>query len=156
MRMSINGIRLLAQWEGSRSHVYQDAVGNDTIGVGHLLTDQDLQTGQIIINGVPVNYYDGLTENQIFDLLAQDLEQFEQAVTNKVTVPLNQNQFDVLTSFAFNVGIGNFSRSTLLKVLNQGRYEQVPYELRRWTTADGQELPGLVKRRNNEIQLWYS
>lgn len=156
MRMSINGIRLLAEWEGSRSQVYQDALGKQTIGVGHLLTGRELQTGQIMIDGVPVNFYNGLTENQIFDLLAQDLERFERSVTEKVVVPLRQSQFDALVSFSFNVGVGNFESSTLLKVLNQGRYDEVPNEFRRWNKGNGKVLPGLVKRRENEIELWYS
>jgi len=103
---------------------------------------------------VPVKYAGGLTQQQANDLLAQDLVPTEQAVNGGVKVALNQNQFDALTSFTFNVGIGAFRGSTLLKVLNQGQYDQVPTQLLRWTRSGGQLVQGLVNRRQNEIKLW--
>ena len=67
-----------------------------------------------------------------------------------------QSQFGALVSFAFNVGIAAFSRSTLLARLNRGHYSAVPGELRRWAHANGKKLPGLVRRREAEIRLWES
>jgi lysozyme len=61
-----------------------------------------------------------------------------------------------LVSFAFNVGIGAFNGSTLLKLLNQGEVHQVPIQLMRWTKAGGKELTGLVVRRKAEADLWNS
>lgn len=87
-------------------------------------------------------------------MLKQELEPIRQAVDELVKVPLNQNQLEALTSFTFQVGLGTFSSSTLLKVLNEGKYERVPDELRRWNKAGGRELPGLVQRRKAEIELW--
>ena len=103
---------------------------------------------------MPVEYSNGLTGDQVTDLLSQDVTPAENAVNNGVKVPLNQNQFDALVSFTFNVGVGAFTSSTLLKVLNQGQYDQVPTQLLRWTRAAGQVVQGLVNRRQNEIDLW--
>lgn len=154
MQMSQHGLSLLEQWEGFKLQVYRDSAGLPTIGVGHLLTRSELTSGKIIINGVPVKYSGGLTQQQVNDLLAQDVGPAEQAVGDGVKVARNQNQFDALTSFTFNVGIAAFRGSTLLRMLNQGQYDQVPAQLLRWTRAGGQVVPGLLNRRQNEIKLW--
>ena len=154
MQMSQHGLSLLEQWEGFKLQVYRDSAGLPTIGVGHLLTRSELTSGKIIINGVPVKYANGLTQQQVNDLLAQDVRPTEQAVNDCVKVALNQNQFDALASFTFNVGIAAFRGSTLLRLLNQGQYNQVPTQLLRWTRAGGQVVPGLLNRRQNEIKLW--
>jgi lysozyme len=101
-----------------------------------------------------VEYAGGLTDQQTLDLLAQDVKPAEQAVDGGVQVALNQNQFDALVSFTFNVGVGAFQSSTLLKVLNQQQYDEVPAQLLRWTRAAGKVVQGLVNRRQNEINLW--
>jgi len=154
MQISQNARKLLAQWEGVRNAVYDDAAGLPTIGVGHLLTQDELDSGTIEINGQVVEYRHGLSDQQVLDLLSQDLVGFVKAVDKAVQVPLSQNQFDALVSFAFNVGTGAFEKSTLLKVLNQGQYDQVPGQLRRWVKADGKTVDGLVNRREKEIALW--
>ena len=154
MQMSPQGLQLLEQWEGFELEVYNDSAGLPTIGVGHLLTKSELSSGKITINGVSVKYSDGLTQQQVTDLLAQDVEPAAAAVNNGVKVPLNQNQFDALVSFTFNVGAAAFTGSTLLKLLNQKQYDQVPTQLLRWTRAGGRVVQGLVNRRNNEIKLW--
>ena len=154
MQMSQHGLDLLTQWEGCELKVYNDAAGLPTIGVGHLLTKSELMSGKINIGGVPVKYADGITSQQAEQLLAQDLGPTEAAVNNGVKVKLSQNQFDALTSFTFNVGVSAFTNSTLLKVLNQGQYAQVPEQLMRWTRAGGRVVQGLVNRRQNEIKLW--
>ena len=154
MQMSQHGLSLLEQWEGFKLQVYKDSAGLPTIAVGHLLTRSELTSGKIVINGVPVKYSGGLTQQQVTDLLAQDVVPAQQAVNTGVKVALNQNQFDALVSFTFNVGNGAFLGSTLLKVLNQGQYDQVPTQLLRWTRAGGVVVQGLVNRRQNEIKLW--
>jgi lysozyme len=154
MQMSQNGLELLTQWEGCELKVYNDSAGLPTIGVGHLLTRSELTSGKITIGGVPVKYAAGITQQQAEQLLAQDLDPAEAAVNGGVKVTLSQNQFDALTSFTFNVGVGAFSSSTLLRLLNQGQYAQVPEQLMRWTRAGGRVVQGLVNRRQNEIKLW--
>jgi lysozyme len=154
MQMSANGLSLLEQWEGFKLKLYKDSAGLPTIGVGHLLTKSELTSGKITIAGVPVKYANGLTEQQVTDLLAQDVKPASSAVNTGVKVPLDQNQFDALCSFTFNVGVAAFTGSTLLKVLNQKQYDDVPAQLLRWTRAGGKVVQGLVNRRNNEIKLW--
>ncbi|MBI1929684.1 lysozyme [Candidatus Poribacteria bacterium] len=152
--MSEKGKKLLAEWEGVKLQVYKDVAGLPTIGVGHLLTRDELTSGKIWIRGGPIKYANGLTKEQVMDLLGQDLEEFEKVVNNSVKVELKQNQFDALVSFTFNVGANAFKNSTLLKVLNQGQYEEVPNQLRRWVYAGGQKVQGMINRREKEINLW--
>lgn len=154
MQTSENGLELLKQWEGFKLNVYNDSAGLPTIGVGHLITQSERSSGDIVINGVAVPYAGGLTQQQVLDLLSQDVKPAEQSVNNGVKVPLDQNQFDALVSFTFNVGGGAFAGSTLLKVLNQQQYTEVPNQLLRWTKAGGKVVQGLVNRRENEIKLW--
>lgn len=155
-KMSDNGRRLLTQWEGKENRVYRDSAGLLTIGVGHLLTKDEITSGKILIAGVPVKYESGLTDQQIDKLLEHDLSWAESAVNTYIDVELNQNQFDSLVSFTFNVGKQAFYSSTLRKVLNQGRYDLVPAQLMRWVRAGGNVVDGLVNRRNNEIKLFLS
>ena len=154
MEISENGKKLLAEWEGIELRVYRDVAGLPTIGVGHLLTKDELASGKIKILGVPAQYADGLTAQQALDLLAQDLRPAADAVTSSVKVPLTQNQFDALVAFAFNIGVEAFKDSTLLKLLNQSQYSEVPAQMRRWVHAGNQVVRGLQARRENEVALW--
>ena len=83
-----------------------------------------------------------------------NLVEFEKYVEKYVTVSLTQNQFDALVSWTFNLGPGNLKESTMLKKLNQGLYEEVPDEMRRWNKAGGEVLEGLVRRRDAEAELF--
>lgn len=154
MRMSDHGRELLTEWEGSSHEVYQDVAGLPTIGVGHLLTRDELTSGKILIFGEPIKFHDGLTSLQIDRLLTQDLAGAEGAVNSGITVALNQNQFDALVSFVFNVGRQAFYTSTLRKILNDGKYVKVPEQLRRWNRSGGKVVQGLINRRENEIKLF--
>ena len=154
MQVGQAGKQLFKEWEGLRTHVYLDSGGEPTIGIGHLLTRDERASGKIWINGQPVRYANGLSEQQCWDLLEQDLDIAEAAVNDRVIVPLTQNQFDALVSFAFNVGAEAFRKSTLVRALNQGQYDQVPTQLRRWVRDNGVVVPGLVNRREKEIDLW--
>jgi lysozyme len=152
--MSKNGLSLLKAWEGCVLHQYKDPAGLPSIGIGHLLTRAELASGKIVINGLPVKYTAGITTQQALDLLAQDLIPAERAVNTGVKVGLTQNQFDALTSFAFNAGDGAFAGSTLLRLLNQGQYSQVPAQLMRWVHAGGEVCDVLKDRRAAEVKLW--
>jgi lysozyme len=154
MRVDDHGKAKLSEWEGCREESYLDSGGEPTIGVGHCLTRAERISGKLLIDGVSVDYCNGLTAQQCLDLLAQDLAGTEKAVSDAVTVPLTQNQFNALVSFAFNVGNEAFRSSTLLKCLNQGQYEAVPTQLRRWVYDNGVVVQGLRNRRENEITLW--
>lgn len=154
MKISQHGLRLLTLWEGSKPKVYKDSAGLPTIGVGHLLLKHEIAADAINIAGKLVRLRFGLTEAQISDLLAQDIVRFEDAINRNVKITLKQNQFDALVSFIFNVGVTSFVRSSLLKAINSGHIAAVPEQLRRWTMVNGKQVPGLVNRREKEIDLW--
>ncbi|NJO61527.1 MAG: lysozyme [Richelia sp. RM2_1_2] len=154
LKMSDRGLELLTAWEGFKTRVYKDSAGLPTIGVGHLLTKSELSSGKVMIKGVSVKVHNGLTHQQVVDLLEQDIVNYETTVNDVVTVKLNQKQFDALTSFCFNVGQRAFANSTLVKRLNAKAYNEVPAQLMRWTRAGGRVIKGLVNRRKNEIALW--
>ena len=154
MQVGQSGKKLFQEWEGLELNEYLDSGGAPTIGVGHLMTRSERMSGKIIINGKGVVYRKGLTVQQCWDLLDQDLDSAEASVNSMVKVPLNQNQFDALVSFVFNVGNNAFRDSTLLKMLNAGHFDQVPTQLRRWIRDNGKIVKGLINRREKEISLW--
>lgn len=141
MKMSATGLQLIKDSEGFVGHVYLDAVGKPTVGYGHLI-----KAGE--------DFSDGLTEEQATELLQNDVEWAENAVTAAVTVQLNQNQFDALVDFTFNLGAGALQGSSLLKLVNQGDFDDAADEFPKWVHAGGKVLPGLVTRRQAERDLW--
>ncbi|KQV91254.1 hypothetical protein ASD15_04215 [Massilia sp. Root351] len=154
MQIGDQGKALFREWEGVVPHVYLDSGGAPTIGIGHLLTPSERSSGKLWLRGQPLHYRDGISATECEALLEQDLEPVQRCVNEAVTVPLTQNQFDALVSFAFNVGNSAFLHSTLLKRVNAGRFEDVPFELARWNRDNNRVVAGLVNRRNKEIALW--
>lgn len=154
MEIGDQGKALFREWEGVVPHVYLDSGGAPTIGIGHLLTPSERSSGKLWLRGRPLDYHDGMSAEDCEALLEQDLEPVQRCVNGAVKVPLTQNQFDALVSFAFNVGNDAFLNSTLLKRLNAGRLDEVPSELARWNRDNKRVVPGLVNRRNKEIALW--
>lgn len=154
MQVGQSGKNLFMEWEGLELNEYLDSGGLPTIGIGHLMTRSERMSGKINIKGHPVVYRNGLSVQQCWDLLDQDLDVAEATVNSLVGAPLNQNQFDALVSFVFNVGGGAFRDSTLLKLLNAGQRDQVPAQLRRWNKVSGTVVRGLTNRREKEISLW--
>ena len=137
------GLRLIKTFEGSRLVVYRDSVGIPTVGYGHVVLQHDnLHVG------------DHITKQRAADFLRSDLHTAEHAVEQMVTSALTDNQFAALVSFVFNVGAGNLAKSTLLKRLNQGRYVDASNQFKLWVKARGQVLPGLIRRREAERQLF--
>ena len=143
-QISPHGLEKLKQWEGLKTKAYKDAGGVWTIGYGHTAMAGSPQPYQCQV----------ITAAEAENILLKDLVQYEAAIENNVNVKLNDNQFAALVSFAFNVGIGAFKNSTLLKKLNQGDFNAVPTELMKWTKAGGKKLQGLVNRRRAEGYLW--
>lgn len=97
---------------------------------------------------------DKITEPQAERDLQEELQEFGAQVLGVVDVSLLQNEFDALTSWTYNLGVGNLSSSTLLKKLNAGDKESVPSEMLRWNKAAGKVLAGLTARRQAEADLW--
>ena len=132
------GLKIIKYYEGLRLEAYRCAAGVWTIGYGHTAGVKQGQT---------------ITEEQAEEYLRQDCRKFEQYVNNAVYVPitaqLNQNQFDALVSFAFNLGAGN------LKKLCKGRNAaQIAVAMPQYCKAAGKTLTGLVRRREAEVALF--
>jgi lysozyme len=150
MKMSHEGLEHLTKAEGCRLKIYNDVAGYPTIGVGHLITEEELSSG--LIYGI--SYKSGISMEDCLAILAEDVKDAEAAVNKLVRVYITQNQFDALVSFVFNIGRYAFSRSTLLRKLNKQDRASVPYEMRRWVKAGGKTIPGLKNRREAEIAVW--
>jgi GH24 family phage-related lysozyme (muramidase) len=95
-----------------------------------------------------------ITEDVAEAIMSSTLREYEAAVRRYVTVPLNQNQFDALVDFAYNAGAQNLRTSTLLKKLNLADYTGAAEQFERWIYGGGKALPGLVKRRRLEMELF--
>ena len=133
--------------------------GIHVIGIDHTLSSKELQTGKIKIRDQLVPFENCITVRQAEELFDQDLEAHRKHVDRLVEVELTKNQREALAILSFNIGYPAFAQSTLLKKLNQGDYDSVPSELRRWSRAAGpsgqsQVIPGLIQRREREIKLW--
>ena len=145
MKCSEEGLSLIKKFEGCKLQSYLCAADVWTIGYGHT---KDVKSGMEI------------TQEMADAMLAADIEEFEMYVEQAVTVPLTQCQFDALVAWTFNLGPSNLNSSTMLKVLNQAKYELVPNEIKRWNKAGGKVLEGLIRRREAEAALfdakeWY-
>jgi lysozyme len=139
MKISQNGIDLIKHFEGLRLTAYRCTSGVLTIGYGHTKT---VKAGQRI------------TKATAEDLLRQDIKEYEDAVNRLVKVQISQNLFDALVSFAFNCGIGNLTKSTLLKkVNNKASWVELAPQFRRWSYGRGVKVAGLVRRREAEVLL---
>ena len=155
-KMSERGLEVLMELEGIENVIYKDVAGYPTVGVGHLLTKDELSSGKIVLSdGQVIDLREGrITDSEVKALLQDDIVRYEDAVNLYVTVAITQEHFDALTSFTFNVGAGAFSRSTLLRRLNAKRYADVPAQFKRWNRAGGRVVKGLINRRNVEIAMW--
>lgn len=132
-------IVLIAHFEGYESRPYRDVAGVLTVCYGH--------TGSDIVEGKEYSI------NECEELLKKDLAVAQKTVDRLVTYPLNDVQRAALYSFTYNVGIGAFQNSTLLKKLNAGDLDGACNQLRRWTYSGGKKWRGLEQRREIELQL---
>ena len=140
MKTSRAGIDLIKQFESFSSEPYLCPGNVWTNGYGH--------TKGVTKTTKPITPTDGEA------LLAEDLVEFEDAVTDALVVPVTQGQFDALVAFSFNVGAGAFRKSTLLKKLNAGDAVGAAAEFLRWNKAKGRVLGGLVRRRKAERDMF--
>lgn len=125
--------------EGCKLTAYRCPAGALTIGYGHT---RGVTAGQTI------------TQDDAELLLESDLDDAAEQVRSMVTVPLTQGQFDALCDFVFNLGAGRLRDSTLLRLLNEGRYAEAAAQFRFWVMSNGQALSGLVTRRAAERALF--
>jgi len=168
MNTSKNGRALIIGLEGFRSETYSDPAGKLTVGVGHLITEKELETGRIEVS-MPewvkphsLNWSSTITPIEIETLLTQDLRRFEYFI-NSYILPycpdLGQNRFDALVSFSFNIGTDNFRNSNSYTLLRNREYSKVPGIIKQWnkiTNKQGEKVVnnGLVNRRDKEIELF--
>ena len=130
----------VAGWEGCRLVAYKDVAGVMTIGYGH--------TGREVFSGLVIS------QELADEWLVDDLERHAAAIAPSVKVPVTQNQYVALLSFAFNVGAAAFKRSSVLKNLNAGAPMQAAESFRLWVKAGGKTVNGLVRRRAAERKLF--
>lgn len=143
--MKVSNLDLIINFEGFSGKPYLCPAGIPTIGVGSTRYP----------DGTKVTLSDHeVTKEEALSILRGTLESFEKTVNTLVKPKLTQNQFDALVSFVYNVGSGNFSSSTLLVKLNQGKYLEAANEFLKWNKAGGKPLSGLIRRRAAERELF--
>ena len=148
--LSKRGAQLIAEFEGLRQKLYNDPAGHCTIGIGHLVHKGRCNGGE------PAEFRRGISRERAYQLLQRDAQRMEQAVNN-LKVPLNQNQFDALVSFTYNLGPAwTVQKTGIRDALRARRYRDVPREMNKWVNAGGRPLPGLVRRRKAEGRLFAS
>jgi lysozyme len=148
MNISKTGIQLLKDFEGLRLNAYKCSAGVPTIGYGSTFypDKSNVKMGDVLRD-----------KNEAEILLINTLEDYDIYVSKYTkSVKLTQHQFDALVCFAYNVGLGNLSKSTLLKkVLSNPNDPTIPSEFAKWNRGGGVVLQGLVKRRKKEGELYF-
>lgn len=137
--LTISGAFLVAPNEGKINSTYIDPVGILTVCYGN--------TGEEAVKGKVYS------DDQCLDQLAEDLKEHDKQMMSYVHVPLTDFQHAAILSFTYNVGVGSFKSSTLLKKLNAKDYTGACNELPKWNKASGEILKGLVTRREAERQI---
>jgi lysozyme len=138
--LSSNGLGFIERHEGFSAKVYKDSAGNSTIGYGHLIKKGE-------------DFSKGITKEKAGELLAQDAKTAVDAVNANVTTTLSQSKFDAVVDFTYNVGGGNFGKSTLLKNINAGN-DVTKENFTDWNRAGGKVVEGLTTRRTDEFNLY--
>lgn len=146
--VSKRGLEMTMEREAWRQKPYNDASNFCTIGYGHLIKRAPCDST------IPAAWSRGLTRAEGKALLVEDMAKVQHTVMTLVKSKLSDAQYAALCDFVFNVGPTNFSKSKLLKVLNESRFEDVPAQLRRWTRAGPNHIAGLAHRREQEITLF--
>lgn len=131
--------KLVKHFEGLRLTAYQCSANVWTLGWGHT-------------RGVEQGDY--IDQDQAETWLDDDLHSCAKDIHRLVNVPLEQHQFDALSSWVFNLGGTNLKESTMLKVINGDIDGDIVFEMKRWNKSGGQILPGLIKRRDAEAEMW--
>jgi lysozyme len=144
VKVNEQGLALIRKFEGLRTGAYRDAAGVWTIGYGHTSMAGPPRVGR----GMKI------TRAEAASILARDVAGFAEGVASHVRVPISDSQFSALVSFAYNVGLENFRKSSVLRAVNDNDCCAVPRRLSLWVKAGGKVLPGLIKRRAAEGALF--
>jgi len=165
MKLSKAGADLMHRFEGCRNKPYLCPAHIWTIGYGHVLYQDQIRWPMVASEGKPARKEYSLkpedarvwSKAEIEELFAVDVASFERGVLRLIPgVVGRQGAFDALVSFAFNAGLGNLQRSTIRMKANRGDWEGAAEAFMAWTKGGGKELPGLVRRRKAEIELFLS
>lgn len=147
MKLGSKGLELIKSFEGFYSKPYLDPIGIPTIGYGATYYPNKKK---VTMKDKP------LTEKEASDLLKEMMTNYENDVKRLVKRELNQNQFDALVSFTYNLGSANLGKSTLLKKVNANPCDKtIKDEFLKWNKAGGKVLNGLTRRRNAEAELYF-
>lgn len=147
MKVTQKGIQLIKSFEGCLLNAYQDSVGIWTIGYG----------ATYYPNGTKVKIGDKISQQRANELLEYHINLFAKKVLPLLSVDLTENEFSALVSFAFNLGVGALSKSTLLKKVNSNPNDlTIKDEFLRWNKAGGKVLSGLTRRRKAEAELYFT
>ena len=148
MKCSDSGIRLIQEFEGLRLTSYLCSAGVPTIGYG----------ATYYADGSKVKLGQTITRDQANQLLKDHLKEFEGSVIGLLnTTKVNQNQFDALVSFCFNLGAGNLAKSQLLRIVKANPNDpKIALEFAKWNRAGGEVSRGLVRRRKKEAELYFT
>lgn len=146
MQISQNGLNLIKQFEGFYSKPYLCPAGIPTIGYGNTFYEDGTKVK------LDNNEITEQRSNELLEFIAN--KNFGRFINIAVKVSLNQNQFDALVSFCYNLGNGNFQQSTLLKKINDNDFVGASEEFLKWNKAGGKVLSGLTKRRLAEKELF--
>lgn len=141
----MNAIDLIKQFEGFRPEAYQDSVGVWTIGYGTTRID-----------GQPVKQGMTITQDQALQLVQQEVNKLWFQIESILKVKINDNQMNALVDFAYNLGFDSLRNSTLMRLVNESKFDEAANQFPRWVYAGGKVLPGLVRRREAESQLFLS
>lgn len=149
MRTSEAGLAIIKKWEGLKLAAYPDpATGGEpyTIGYGHTY-----------LAGPPkVSPGMRISAAEASSILKDDLKKFEKSVESLLTRKPNQAQFDAMVSLTYNIGAGNFKKSTVLRKFNAGDIAGAAEAFMLFVKANGKVMKGLVNRRNDERELFLS
>jgi lysozyme len=138
-------LNLIKQWEGCELTAYQCSAGVWTIGYG-ITAAADV--------GIKPTQGQTITQNRAEELLRLAVDKFAVGVDELITANVNANQFGACVSLAFNIGMGAFAKSTVLRELNAGNYDKAATAFKLWNRAGGVVSKGLVNRREAEMQLF--
>lgn len=147
MNITKKGIDLMKEFEGLRLEAYQDIVGVWTIGYGNTYYE----------DGTRVKKGDKITKERALDLYTNIMNRFSDQVRNAIVNPdrISDTQFSAMVSLAYNIGIGAFKGSTLLRKVNANPCDPtIPNEFLRWNKAGGKIVNGLTRRRQAEADLY--
>lgn len=144
---------LIKAFEGWSADLYDDPAGYCTLGYGHLIAKRKCAT--VADLKLRAEFHPILSLQTGNKLLGEDTRAARRTIQRLVTVELDNNQFGAVTAFVFNIGAANFSRSTMLKLLNIEQYDSAAKEMLKWTRANKVVLRGLVIRRQCEYDLFY-